>query len=140
VNIPNDRGLDREVSRQLAEHLSTVGSPIMVGGQGGGARTIIGLELSTEGDVLRFLVLDPHYSGQDSLESLRQQISRVCVWVSPRSLCRQYGKFTNLCLPLLGSASAHGCRESGCSDGGKGMAATCLGADEWLFEVVECSE
>lgn len=145
-----DQDLPDNVAAALVAHLRTVGSPMMVGGQGGGARAIIGAELGTSGKLERFLVLDPHYSGEDSLESLQRQSARVCVWVRPCDLCRQYGKFTNFCLPLPLNASTHGGgRTSSQSpaesvESSPGISKSAAASrderqDEWHFEVIESS-
>ena len=133
LHTENDQRLGDEVASALVDHFRTAGSPVMVGGQGGGARAIIGLELFPSGELRRFLVLDPHYAGADSVECLKKQMTRVCVWVRPRDLCQQYGKFTNFCLPLDESATAHGVA-GGATGGTRGAS-----ADEWHFEVVESS-
>ena len=147
---PDNQDLPDNVAAALVAHLRTVGSPMMVGGQGGGARAIIGAELGSSGKLERFLVLDPHYSGEDSLESLQRQSERVCVWVRPCDLCRQYGKFTNFCLPLPLDASTLG---GGCTseqslaesvESSRGIAKSAAASrderqDEWFFEVIESS-
>ena len=139
VNTRNGCGLDRAASHQIAEHMRTVGSPIMVGGNGGGARAIIGIELSESRsppgghDILRFLVLDPHYPGQDTLESLRQHLRQVCVWVTPVELFRQYGRFTNFCLPLQLSEACVAPPHA------PGREAAGGAGDNWELEVIDSS-
>lgn len=36
----------QDIGDKIMEHLQSVGSPIMVGGDGGGARTVLGIESS----------------------------------------------------------------------------------------------
>jgi len=143
LHTENDQRLGDAVASALVEHFRAVGSPVMVGGQGGGARAIIGLELSRAGELRRFLVLDPHYAGADSVECLQQQLTRVCVWVRPQDLCQQYGKFTNFCLPLSSlddSSTVQGDYTSPVAGGSTGgTRGGGVSGGEWHFEVVESS-
>mmetsp|Transcript_6986 Transcript_6986/g.24418 ORF Transcript_6986/g.24418 Transcript_6986/m.24418 type:complete len:173 (+) Transcript_6986:259-777(+) len=103
IHRRNDEPWDPSITRSIMSHFAAVGSPIMLGGQGGGARTVLGICISEAEDaqVPRCLLLDPHYSGEDEIASLSRHSSRVCAWSTFDSICRQYGSFTNLCLPLL---------------------------------------
>jgi hypothetical protein len=132
VNTQNEKGLGSDASQELIKHMQTVGSPVFVGGQGGGARAILGLELSADAaGILKFLVLDPHYSGNDSLDCIENQISSVCTWESPSDLCHQYGSFTNFCLPQPLDESVAG------REGIRGTGE--IAEHTWEFEVVESS-
>jgi hypothetical protein len=134
VNIQNEKGLGSDASQELINHMQTVGSPVFVGGQGGGARAILGLELSADAaGILKFLVLDPHYSGNDSFDSIEHQISRVCTWESPSALCHQYGSFTNFCLPQPLDEGVAG------RQGIQGTVSSNSPELTWEFEVVESS-
>jgi hypothetical protein len=79
--------LDGEAASQLAAHLRAGGAPVMIGGEGGGARAIIGVRLfSGKTEVESLLVLDPHYSGH-SRASLRPSAARMpappmCLWAT----------------------------------------------------------
>ncbi|VDK23487.1 unnamed protein product [Taenia asiatica] len=64
--LPVARGRDfaAVAASVLAEHFSSGGGPVMVGG-GDLAHTIVGVQVATVGtDRTRFLVLDPHYTGE----------------------------------------------------------------------------
>ncbi|EDQ90248.1 uncharacterized protein MONBRDRAFT_24524 [Monosiga brevicollis MX1] len=56
-------------ARELAHHFRTVGTPVMIGGNML-AHTILGIDWdSALGDV-RWLVLDPHYTGTDDIKTI----------------------------------------------------------------------
>ncbi len=53
-------------AREIAQHFATEGSPIMIGGDLY-AHTIIGVEFNEEDEEkVRFLIVDPHYTGSDA--------------------------------------------------------------------------
>ncbi|RWS18109.1 ufm1-specific protease 2-like protein [Leptotrombidium deliense] len=80
-------------ARELAHHFDTHGTPIMIGG-GVLAHTIIGIELNlTTGDV-KFLVLDPHYTGAEDLSIIQKK--GWCNWKNPDFWS---SSFYNLCMP-----------------------------------------
>ena len=64
-------------ARELALHFQTEGSPVMIGG-GVLAYTLLGIDYDeTTGDV-RFLILDPHYTGREDIATI---ISKGwCAW------------------------------------------------------------
>ncbi len=121
----------RTLHADLARHFADVGTPVMVGGDGGGARTIVGVEISHAGPltggtgdakagagagagagvrIASFLVVDPHYCGADSVAAMAANAAgRACCWADPVALTRQYCSFTNFCLPLPSPPSvSHG--------------------------------
>jgi hypothetical protein len=55
--------------RELAQHFDTQGTPICVGG-GVLAFTMLGVDYNAETGGIRFLILDPHYTGSEDCESL----------------------------------------------------------------------
>lgn len=99
-------------ARELIQHFQNNGTPIMIGG-GVLAHTIIGVHFDeTNGDV-RYLVLDPHYTGVDDISVIHK---KVCfpfyfVYIFHSSLSTQgwvgwkkvdfwdKNSFYNLCLP-----------------------------------------
>lgn len=95
---------------ELRSHFLTHGTPVMIGGDVK-AHTILGVEIRhgvdleiddlssmTEAPVM-FLILDPHYKGQDS--NLKTIISKGwCQWKDPRKFFNQY-TFYNMCMPML---------------------------------------
>ena len=74
------------------------GSPVMIGGDVY-AHTIIGVEYDEDqGDEsTRFLILDPHFTGNDS--NLKAIIQKGwCAWKDPRAFFKQ-NVFYNICFP-----------------------------------------
>ncbi|VDM17934.1 unnamed protein product [Hydatigera taeniaeformis] len=69
--VPRGRDFAAVAASVLAEHFASGGGPVMVGG-GDLAHTIIGVQVATDFSIAsaagtarnRFLVLDPHYTGQ----------------------------------------------------------------------------
>lgn len=81
--------------RQLALHFKTHGTPIMIGG-GMLAHTILGVDFNESTGEASFLVLDPHYSGDEDLHTI---ITRGwCSWKMPSFWKQEY--FYNLLLPI----------------------------------------
>ncbi|KAK6165866.1 hypothetical protein SNE40_022691 [Patella caerulea] len=80
--------------RELANHFSTQGTPIMIGG-GVLAHTILGVNFSEVTGALRFLILDPHFTGG---ENIREIIDKGwCGWKGPE-FWDQTAMY-NMCLP-----------------------------------------
>lgn len=60
--------------RELMNHFKCQGTPIMIGG-GVLAHTILGVDWSeTSGDI-RFLILDPHYTGGEDINVVCNKVS-----------------------------------------------------------------
>ncbi|KAK1792499.1 hypothetical protein P4O66_012442, partial [Electrophorus voltai] len=55
--------------RELANHFETTGTPVMIGG-GVLAHTILGVAWSEVSGQIRFLILDPHYTGGEDLQTI----------------------------------------------------------------------
>ncbi|CAG0893509.1 unnamed protein product [Cyprideis torosa] len=55
--------------RELERHFQTQGTPVMIGG-GDLAHTILGVDFNPDTGDLAFLVLDPHYTGDDDLRTI----------------------------------------------------------------------
>ncbi|XP_071127363.1 ufm1-specific protease 2-like [Mytilus edulis] len=53
--------------RELAQHFTTQGTPIMIGG-GVLAHTILGVDCNDVTGDLKFLILDPHFTGAEELK------------------------------------------------------------------------
>ncbi|KAH9400657.1 PREDICTED: ufm1-specific protease 2-like [Rhagoletis zephyria] len=80
--------------RELMAHFARHGTPIMIGG-GVLAHTIIGVHFDeTTGDI-KFLILDPHFTGDDDLSVIQKK--GWCGW-KPLSFWDK-NAFYNLCLP-----------------------------------------
>lgn len=55
--------------RELAQHFDTQGTPICIGG-GVLAFTMLGIDWNPETGQIKFLILDPHYTGSEDCEIL----------------------------------------------------------------------
>ncbi|XP_067946051.1 ufm1-specific protease 2-like isoform X2 [Watersipora subatra] len=55
--------------RELVQHFQTQGTPIMIGG-GVLAHTILGVYYNDQTGEIKFLILDPHYTGADDLKTV----------------------------------------------------------------------
>ena len=80
-------------ARELARHFSSQGTPVMMGG-GALAYTLLGIAWNESSGDVRFLILDPHYTGNDDLKTIVTK--GWCSWHSG-SLFDQ-NSFYNLCL------------------------------------------
>ncbi|CAG2164875.1 unnamed protein product [Oppiella nova] len=80
--------------RELAHHFTTNGTPIMIGG-GVLAHTIIGIDFSEDTGDIKFLILDPHYTGGEDLNTIQKK--GWCGWKA--STFWDKNSFYNLCLP-----------------------------------------
>jgi hypothetical protein len=95
MNVTSGKELAHK-GRELALHFSTQGTPVMVGG-GVLAYTLLGVDYNEEKGDIRFLILDPHYTGTDaSLESIQDK-----GWVGWKTIdLFRPDAFYNLCMPL----------------------------------------
>ncbi|CAK6958496.1 ufm1-specific protease 2 [Scomber scombrus] len=80
--------------RELANHFLTEGSPIMIGG-GVLAHTILGVAWSETTGQIRYLILDPHYTGAEDLQVVTDK--GWCGWKGPEFWDQT--AYYNLCLP-----------------------------------------
>uniref|UniRef100_A0A0R3S4P1 Ufm1-specific protease 2 n=1 Tax=Elaeophora elaphi TaxID=1147741 RepID=A0A0R3S4P1_9BILA len=81
--------------RQLALHFKTCGTPVMIGG-GMLAHTILGVDFNESTGESSFLVLDPHYCGDEDLHTVVTK--GWCGWKTPSFWKQEY--FYNLLLPI----------------------------------------
>jgi len=88
-------------TKELINHFDALGSPVMIGGSVL-AYTILGIAVNTEQETLpngqpdvKFLILDPHYTGSESTDAIIAK--GWCAW-HPLSLFKT-NAFYNLCLP-----------------------------------------
>lgn len=79
----------------LAQHFTTYGTPIMIGG-GVLAHTILGIDFNSETNELRFLILDPHFTGDDDLNTIQKS---WCTWKTITFWDKK--SYYNLCMPLF---------------------------------------
>lgn len=80
--------------RELANHFLTEGTPIMIGG-GVLAHTILGVTWSETTGHIRYLILDPHYTGAEDLQLITDK--GWCGWKGPDFWDQT--AYYNLCLP-----------------------------------------
>lgn len=80
--------------RELANHFQTEGTPVMIGG-GVLAHTILGVAWSENSGQIRFLILDPHYTGGEELQTIIDK--GWCGWKGPEFW--DQNAYYNLCLP-----------------------------------------
>uniref|UniRef100_A0AAY5EPD1 Ufm1-specific protease 2 n=1 Tax=Electrophorus electricus TaxID=8005 RepID=A0AAY5EPD1_ELEEL len=80
--------------RELANHFETTGTPVMIGG-GVLAHTILGVAWSAVSGQIRFLILDPHYTGGEDLQTITDK--GWCGWKGPEFW--DQNAYYNLCLP-----------------------------------------
>ncbi|CAJ1052337.1 Ufm1-specific protease 2 [Xyrichtys novacula] len=80
--------------RELANHFQTEGTPIMIGG-GVLAHTILGVAWSQTTGQIRYLILDPHYTGAEDLQLITDK--GWCGWKGPDFWDQT--AYYNLCLP-----------------------------------------
>lgn len=80
--------------RELANHFLTEGTPIMIGG-GVLAHTILGVAWSETTGQIRYLILDPHYTGAEDLQIIADK--GWCGWKGPEFWDQT--AYYNLCLP-----------------------------------------
>nr|XP_034375882.1 ufm1-specific protease 2 isoform X2 [Arvicanthis niloticus] len=80
--------------RELANHFQNVGTPVMIGG-GVLAHTILGVAWNETTGQIKFLILDPHYTGAEDLQVMLEK--GWCGWKSPDFWNKD--AYYNLCLP-----------------------------------------
>lgn len=59
------------------------------------AYTLLGVDWNELSGEARFLILDPHYTGEDNIKSV---IDKGCYWKGPELFLSK--NFYNFCLPL----------------------------------------
>ncbi|BFF96419.1 probable Ufm1-specific protease 2 [Drosophila madeirensis] len=82
------------IASELAMHFQTQGTPVMIGG-GVLAHTIIGVDYCVQSGEVKFLILDPHYTGPDDLATI--QVKGWCGWKGMDFWSK--GSYYNLCMP-----------------------------------------
>lgn len=82
------------IGPELAVHFEIQGTPIMIGG-GVLAHTILGVNYNNETGDLKFLILDPHYTGADDLQIIHNK--GWCGWKGVDFWDKK--AYYNLCLP-----------------------------------------
>ncbi len=65
---------------QIKNHFKTTKSPVMIGG-GSLAYTLLGIRLDElDQSKIQFLIMDPHYIGQDNLSQVTDKKSKAIYW------------------------------------------------------------
>ncbi|XP_070502317.1 probable Ufm1-specific protease 2 [Chironomus tepperi] len=80
---------------ELAYHFESQGTPIMIGG-GVLAHTILGVDFNSNTGELKFLILDPHFTGADDLQIVQNK--GWCGWKN--SSFWDKTAYYNLCMPI----------------------------------------
>ncbi|XP_053399370.1 ufm1-specific protease 2-like isoform X2 [Mercenaria mercenaria] len=80
--------------RELAQHFTTQGTPIMIGG-GVLAHTILGVDYNEVTGDINFLILDPHYTGAEDLKTIIDK--GWCGWKDANFW--EKNAHYNLCMP-----------------------------------------
>ncbi|XP_044256013.1 ufm1-specific protease 2 [Tribolium madens] len=81
---------------ELLSHFENHGSPVMIGG-GVLAHTILGVDYNSQSGNLRFLILDPHYTGSEDLYMIQNK--GWCGWKSVDFWDKT--AYYNMCLPQV---------------------------------------
>jgi hypothetical protein len=82
--------------REIAHHFENNGSPIMIGG-GVYAYTILGIEYDRVIGECLFLILDPHYYGEDDVKTIINK--GWCEWKTAALFQKE--NFYNMCMPQV---------------------------------------
>ena len=62
--------------RELAQHFEENGCPVMIGGNNL-AHTILGIDFNKETGEIKFLILDPHYTGAENIKLIQDKGMRA---------------------------------------------------------------
>ncbi|CAG9858615.1 unnamed protein product [Phyllotreta striolata] len=81
---------------ELVSHFQNHGSPVMIGG-GVLAHTILGVDYNQQTGEIKFLILDPHYTGDEDLHTI--QSKGWCGWKNATFWDKN--SYYNMCLPLV---------------------------------------
>ena len=91
------------IAREVAKHFETQGTPIMIGG-GALAFTIIGVAWNDQTGLTEYLILDPHYCGEDVLNTIQDRVvmlegykATACGWRGIDTFSKK--DFYSLCCP-----------------------------------------
>ena len=94
LHVPSGSELNSK-GRELLYHFQHNGTPVMVGG-GRFAYTILGVDYNKVKGECKFLILDPHFSGEDDIKNIINK--GWCNWKTIEIFKKE--NFYNLCLPL----------------------------------------
>lgn len=85
-----------EKGYDLQDHFERNGSPVMIGG-GQLAHTILGVDFNAETGNIKFLILDPHYTGEDDMGFIIKK--NWCAWKGIEFWDKK--SYYNMCLPQV---------------------------------------
>jgi hypothetical protein len=105
-----------EKARELQYHFETEGTPVMIGG-GVLAHTIVGVDFNELTGVVKYMILDPHYTGGEDIKTItskvnyfiffyRVKVSKIVIyllkgWVGWKEMkFWNQNSFYNLCCPI----------------------------------------
>lgn len=95
ISVNSGADLKSYAQDVLINHFNTHGTPVMIGG-GVLAHTILGVEYNTTTNEVRYLILDPHYTGGEDLTTVLNK--GWCGWKS-NDFWNKTAHY-NMCLPL----------------------------------------
>ena len=81
-------------ARELAVHFEKQGCPVMIGGNNL-AHTILGVDFNDQTGEVKYLILDPHYTGVENLKTVQNK--GWCAWKG-NDFWNKHVTY-NLCLP-----------------------------------------
>ncbi|XP_056639546.1 ufm1-specific protease 2 [Diorhabda sublineata] len=81
---------------ELVNHFQNHGSPIMIGG-GVLAHTILGVDYNQQTGIIKFLILDPHYTGSEDISIIQRK--GWCGWKNLDFWNKT--SYYNMCMPLV---------------------------------------
>ncbi|GJQ13896.1 hypothetical protein GpartN1_g5687.t1 [Galdieria partita] len=82
-------------ARQIMQHFELESTPVMIGG-GVLAYTLLGIEYNESTGKVQYLILDPHYMGEDHMEVIIHK--NGCSWKDSNIFHKD--AFYNLCMPM----------------------------------------
>ncbi|GJQ77328.1 hypothetical protein Trydic_g20746 [Trypoxylus dichotomus] len=96
LDLPNSGEDVASKGPELLNHFQTYGSPVMIGG-GVLAHTILGVDYNRQTGNIKFLILDPHYTGGENLQII--QTKGWVGWKGPEFWDKT--AYYNMCLPQV---------------------------------------
>jgi hypothetical protein len=94
-----------DIARTVAMHFKTQGTPIMIGGNNL-AFTILGVAWNERTGAVQYLILDPHYCGEDDVDPIQNRVVMLegykatpCGWRDVSSFSSR--DFYSLCCPQV---------------------------------------
>lgn len=95
INVSSGAEL-AEKGYDLQDHFERNGSPVMIGG-GQLAHTILGVDFNADTNGIKFLILDPHYTGEEDMDFIIKK--NWCAWKGVEFWDKK--SYYNMCLPQV---------------------------------------